>query len=122
MPVWPSSSSIRSSVRWARISAEVKATSNLSPLRLELAAGLARFRDALFGQVDIAPAGEQVFLVPFAFAVTHEDEKTVGHYLLVPVAARILRAMRVALIKQTATTRYKPAVSAKLRACPGGTP
>ena len=49
------------------------------PLRLELAAGLARFRDALLGQADVAPAGEQVLQVPFALAVAHEHEKPVGH-------------------------------------------
>src|SRR5574337_710970 len=32
--------------------------------RLELAAGLARFADALLRQVDVAPAGEQVLQVP----------------------------------------------------------
>ena len=46
--------SIRSSVCWARIKAEVKATSNESPLRLEFAAGLAGFRDALVGEVESA--------------------------------------------------------------------
>src|SRR5665811_1372068 len=46
----------------------------------KLAAGLARLGDALVGQVDIAPAGEQVLQVPVALAVTHEHEKTVGHF------------------------------------------
>ena len=62
------------------MSAEVKATSKLMPLRLELAAGLARFGDALLGQVDVAPAGEQVLQVPLALAVAHEHEKAVGHF------------------------------------------
>ena len=75
MLVWPISSSIRSSVRCARLSADVKATSKLKPLRLELAAGRARLRDALLGQVDVAPAGEQVLQVPLALAVAHEHEK-----------------------------------------------
>ena len=51
-------------------------------LRLELAPGRARFGDALVGEVDIAPAGEQVVQVPFALAVAHEHEKTVGHSVL----------------------------------------
>src|SRR5664280_1804924 len=38
------------------------------------------YGDALVGQVDIAPAGEQVLQVPVALAVTHEHEKTVGHF------------------------------------------
>src|ERR1019366_9356047 len=53
----------------------------LDPLRLELAAGLARLGDALVGQVDIAPAGEQVLQVPVALAVTHEHKKAVGHFV-----------------------------------------
>ena len=52
------------------------------PLRLELAAGLARFLDALLGQADVAPAGEQVLQVPVALAVAHEHEKPVGHCIL----------------------------------------
>jgi len=35
----------------------------LDPLRLELAAGLARFSDALFGEVDVAPTGKKIFQV-----------------------------------------------------------
>ena len=48
-------------------------------LALELAPGLARFRDALLGQVDVTPAGEQVLQVPVALAVPHEHKKSVGH-------------------------------------------
>ncbi len=62
------------------MSAEVKATSNLMPLAFKLAAGLARLGDALVGQIDIAPAGEQVLQVPVALAVTHEHEKSVSHF------------------------------------------
>ena len=51
----------------------------VEPLRLQLAAGLARFRDALLGQIDVAPAGEQVLQIPLALAVTHEHEKTFSH-------------------------------------------
>src|SRR5450631_1029405 len=52
----------------------------LDALAFKLAAGLARFGDAFVGQVDIAPAGEQVLQVPVALAVTHEDEKAVSHF------------------------------------------
>src|ERR1035437_5841625 len=58
----------------------VEVNVQLDPLRLELAAGLARFGDALVGEVDIAPAGEQVLQVPVALAVTHQHEKAVGHF------------------------------------------
>ena len=36
-------------------------------------AGLARFRFALGGQVDVGPAGEAVVEVPGGFAVAHEN-------------------------------------------------
>src|SRR4029077_9886036 len=49
------------------------------PLCLELAAGGARFGDALLAQIDVAPAGEQVLEIPFALAMAHQHEKTVGH-------------------------------------------
>ena len=49
--------------------------------RLELAAGGARFGNALRRKVDVAPAGEQVLEVPLALAVAHEHEKAVGHLL-----------------------------------------
>src|SRR5690606_32734484 len=51
-------------------------------LRLQLAAGLLRFGDALRREIDVAPAREQVLQIPFALAVTHEHEKTVGHSFL----------------------------------------
>ena len=80
MSVWPISSSIESSVRCARFSAEVKATSKRSPCALSLLPGGARLGDALLGQVDVAPAGEQVLQVPFALAVAHEHEKPVTSF------------------------------------------
>ena len=39
----------------------------------QLSGGLG-FGQALFGQTDIGPAGEAVFLVPDGFAVAKEDE------------------------------------------------
>src|SRR5215467_6853384 len=51
----------------------------LDSLRLELTPGLASLGDALFGEVDVAPTGEQIFQVPIALAVAHEHEKTVSH-------------------------------------------
>ena len=42
--------------------------------RLEFRAGGLCLGDALLGQVDVAPAGEQVLQIPFALAVAHEHE------------------------------------------------
>ena len=42
---------------------------------LEAPAGGLGFGDALFGQVGISPAGEKVFQIPLALAVTDEDKK-----------------------------------------------
>ena len=50
----------------------------LEALRLDELAGGARFVDALFGQVRILPAGEQVLEVPVALSVADEDESS-GH-------------------------------------------
>ncbi len=41
--------------------------------RSQGAPGLARFDDALFGQVDIDPAGKAVFLIPGGFAVAQQN-------------------------------------------------
>ena len=49
-------------------------------LRLELAAGVARFLHAVLGEVDILPAGEQVGQVPFALAMAHEHKQAVSHW------------------------------------------
>ena len=51
------------------------------PLRLKPAAGGARLADAVLGQIDVAPAGEQIFQIPLALAVAHEHEKPVTHSL-----------------------------------------
>jgi hypothetical protein len=48
-------------------------------LGLECLAGGAGLADALFGQVRIAPAGEEILEVPLAFAMAHEDQGT-GHH------------------------------------------
>ncbi len=53
--------------------------SNDKPLRLQLAAGFLGLGDALFGEVGILPAGEEVLQIPFALAVAHQHEKTVAH-------------------------------------------
>src|SRR4029077_12428137 len=50
-------------------------------LRFELATGGARFFDAVFGEIDLAPAGEQVFQIPLALAVAHEHENSLTHPL-----------------------------------------
>jgi hypothetical protein len=65
------------------------------PLRLELAAGLMGFLHALLGEVDIAPAGEQVFQIPFALAMPHEYEKTVRHCRLLSFFTSPLRGRSV---------------------------
>ena len=52
--------------------------SNLMPCACKLLAGALGFLDALLGQVDVAPAGEEVLQVPFALAVADEDESA-GH-------------------------------------------
>ena len=79
MPVWPSL--LQHEVERALRALERRGEGHIEcePLRLQLAAGLARFLDALLGQIDVAPAGEQVFQVPLALAVAHEHEKTIGH-------------------------------------------
>ncbi len=46
----------------------------LEALAFKLAPGFARLGDALVGEIDVAPAGEQVLQVPVALAVTHEHE------------------------------------------------
>src|SRR5262245_21564851 len=49
-------------------------------LRLELAAGIARFRHAVLSEVDVLPAGEQVGQVPFALTMAHEHKQAVSHW------------------------------------------
>ncbi|MEH2618899.1 hypothetical protein V1285_003845 [Bradyrhizobium sp. AZCC 1620] len=49
------------------------------PLRLQLAAGLLGLGNALFGEIRVLPAGEQVFQIPFTLPVTHEHKKTFAH-------------------------------------------
>src|SRR5665213_250418 len=91
-------------------------------LRLQFAAGLARFRHALVGQVDVLPTREQVLQVPVALAMTHKDKHAVGHYFPAPVAAvaRILRAIRPALTKQTAMISSNTPDSVRPRAPSSG--
>ena len=48
-------------------------------LRLELAPGGARFPDTVVGEADVTPAGEEVFQIPLALAVTHEHENSLTH-------------------------------------------
>src|SRR6185312_12830403 len=66
-------------------------------LGLEPFAGGTRFLDALVGEVDVAPAGEQVFLVPLALAVANENEKALaGHQPPPDFFAASMRAPNVA--------------------------
>src|SRR5262249_19482058 len=59
----------------------------------ELPATAFCFIDALLGQPDVAPAGEQVLQIPFALTVPNEDE-CAGHcYSFLP--ARIASSTRV---------------------------
>src|SRR5260370_383080 len=60
-----------------------KSDIEFQPLLFQLAAGFFRFSDALFCEIGILPAGEEVFQVPFALAVAHEYEKAVAHFLSV---------------------------------------
>ena len=53
----------------------------LDPARLQFCAGLFRLGDALCGEIDVLPAGEQILQIPFALAVPDEDEETFGHRL-----------------------------------------
>ena len=57
------------------------------PLRLELAPGRVRLLDPPRAQVDVAPAGEQVFLVPVALAVAHEHKQSVGHCITLSLSS-----------------------------------
>src|SRR5262245_4697511 len=52
----------------------------LDPLRLQFAAGFERFRDSFFGQINVAPSGEQIFQIPLALAMAHEYEEPIGHF------------------------------------------
>ena len=61
------------SVRIARLSTEVKATSKVTP-GLEQLSGPLGFGSALLGEIDVVPAREQVFLVPDALAVAKQDD------------------------------------------------
>ena len=60
-------------------SAEVKATSKARPCAFSLRPAARASAMPLLGQIDVAPAGEQVLQVPLALAVAHEHEKPVGH-------------------------------------------
>ncbi len=66
-------------MRCARLSDRCEGDVEFYPLRLQLAAGFARFRNTLFGQVDVAPAGEKVFQVPVALTMPHEHKKAISH-------------------------------------------
>ncbi len=66
-------SSARFAVRIARLRREVWTTSGMRSASRALAGALA-LGTALLGEGDIDPAGEEVLLVPFAFAVARQDE------------------------------------------------
>src|SRR5262245_10481961 len=75
----------------------------LQALALELASGGARLVDAALGEIDIAPAGEQVLLVPLAFAMAHEDEKMFSH-CAVPQVPGCQKSVR----PSTSAIEYRP--------------
>src|SRR5262249_19424735 len=60
-------------------------------LHLQPAPSRLRFLDAFLGQTDIAPAGKQVFQIPLALAMAHEDENTLTHWFLPCAVPVILR-------------------------------
>src|SRR5436305_15151151 len=51
------------------------------PLRFQPAPGFLGFGNTLLGQVRVFPAGEEIFQVPFALAMSHQHEKTFAHVL-----------------------------------------
>src|SRR5215472_1790427 len=50
------------------------------PFRLQLTSGFLRLGNALFGEIRILPACEQVLQIPFALAVAQQHKKTFVHY------------------------------------------
>ena len=48
--------------------------------RLEAGSGSLGLVHALFGEVGVFPAGEQILQIPFALAVTDEHKQTFGHF------------------------------------------
>ena len=48
-------------------------------LRFQFLPGFFRLGNSLFGKVRVFPAGEKIFQIPVALAVTHEHEKTIAH-------------------------------------------
>ena len=69
-----SSSSAIQRVRIARFKTEVNAMSNENPSALSKLTRLLGLGLALVGQIDVGPAGEEVFLVPDALAMTQKDK------------------------------------------------
>ena len=65
--------------------------SNFRPRALSLRAGGLGLLVALLGQVDVAPAGEEVLQVPFALAVADEDEGS-GHDCFLSIEQVIARS------------------------------
>ena len=49
-------------------------------LRLQFAAGVFRLGNALFGEIGVLPAGEEILQIPFALAMPHEHKKTIAHF------------------------------------------
>ena len=77
---------------------------------------------ALLGQIDVAPAGEQVFQIPFALAVTDEHEKTVGHFkfpYLFVVMPGLVPGILVFLMKESKTwmAGSSPAMTMYQKSC-----
>ena len=93
------------------------------PLCLQPFAGRARFLDAVLGQADVTPAGEQIFQIPLALAVTHQHEKPFAHLILPYLFRRHpeVRAERASKGDSTSVILRGPPSSGRLvRAGPAG--
>ena len=62
-------------MRIARTCTDVCRMSGRTPACREIAPAAPRFVAALFGEVDVDPAGEQVLQVPLALPVAKQDER-----------------------------------------------
>ena len=79
MEVWPNSREHKIQRALRALERRCKGDVEFDSLRLQLAAGLARFRNAFFSQIDVAPTGEKVFQIPVALTMTHKHEKAISH-------------------------------------------
>ena len=58
----------------ARLSTDVYAMSNVNPSSAQQLARCLRLATAVFGQIDIGPAGKAVLEIPLAFAMTQQHQ------------------------------------------------